>query len=278
MNFISEQFGNLPETGKKFNNDYVTAHPFPSIYFDNFFNPSMLNDVLDEFPDMRNKPDLKFDTPNEIKLASKGEYRFGEKTKAFMHYLNSQPFLEFLTELTGIEKLIPDPYFEGAGCHQILPGGLLKVHADFNKNRFLGLDRRLNVLVYLNKDWDESYGGHFELWDKEMKQCEKKILPLFNRMALFSTTTFSYHGHPNPLTCPPDRNRKSLALYYYTNGRPQEEIEEGLEEHRTLFKYRKEDVEAKKFAQKQSFKEYVKLFVPPILTSEGRKSLKKIQN
>lgn len=277
MNFINEPYANLPETGKKFNNNYVTAAPFPNIYFDNFFNPTLLDEVLGEFPDMQHKPDLKFDTPNEIKLASKGEYRFGEKTKAFMHYLNSQPFLEFLTELTGIEKLIPDPYFEGAGCHQILPGGLLKVHADFNKNRFLGLDRRLNVLVYLNKHWDESYGGHFELWDKDMAKCEKKILPLFNRMALFSTTSSSYHGHPNPLTCPPDRSRKSLALYYYTNGRPQEEIEEGLEEHRTLFKYRKEDAEAKQFAKKELFKEYVKLFVPPIFTSSGRKSLKKVQ-
>lgn len=278
MNFISEQYANLPETGKKFNNNYTTAAPFPNIYFDNFFDQNMLNGVLDEFPDMQHKPDLKFDTPNEKKLASKGEYRFGDKTKAFMHYLNSQPFLEFLTELTGIDKLIPDPYFEGAGCHQILPGGLLKVHADFNKNRFLGLDRRLNVLVYMNKDWDESYGGHFELWDKDMTKCEKKILPLFNRMALFSTTTFSYHGHPNPLTCPPDRSRKSLALYYYTNGRPQEEIEEGLEEHRTLFKYRKEDEEAKKYAKSQSVKEYLKLLVPPILTSSGRQSLKKIKN
>jgi hypothetical protein len=278
MKFMSEQYGNLPETGKKFNKDYTTAHPFPNIYFDNFFDQDMLNSVLSEFPDMQNKPDLKFETPNEIKLASKGEYRFGEKTKAFMHYLNSQPFLEFLTELTGIEKLIPDPYFEGAGCHQILPGGLLKVHADFNKNRFLGLDRRLNVLVYLNQDWDETYGGHFELWDKDMTKCEKKILPLFNRMALFSTTTFSYHGHPNPLTCPSDRSRKSLALYYYTNGRPQEEIEVGLEEHRTLFKYRKEDGEAKKFAKSESFKEYLKLFVPPILTSSGRQSLKKIKS
>lgn len=271
MEFINEKYKSLLEVGKSHNEEYKNASPFPNIYFDDFFNEEMLNKVLDEFPDMSKKPDYKFDTPNEKKLASKGEARFGPVTKSFMHFLNSEPFLQFLSELTGIEKLIPDPYFEGAGCHQIQPGGLLKVHADFNKNRFLGLDRRLNVLVYLNKDWEESYGGHFELWNKDMTESVKKILPLFNRMAMFSTTSNSYHGHPNPLTCPPDRSRRSLALYYYTNGRPEEEIEEGLEEHRTIFKYRQEDAEAQKYAKKQNTKELIKDFIPPILLKTFKK-------
>jgi len=266
MEYINFKYKNLQELAKANKVNYINAHPFPNTYFDDFFDEKMLTRVLEEFPDMQKKPDLKFDTPNEKKLASKGEYRFGTVTKSFMHFLNSQPFLEFLSELTGIDKLIPDPYFEGAGCHQIMPGGMLKVHADFNKNRFLGLDRRLNILIYLNKDWEDSYGGHFELWDRRMTKCEKKILPIFNRMALFSTTSFSYHGHPNPLTCPTDRSRKSLALYYYTNGRPKEEVESGLEKHDTLFKYRSEDKEARKFARIQSSKEFIKDFIPPIFT------------
>ena len=144
-----------------------------------------------------------------------------------------------MSELTGIEDLLGDPYYEGGGCHQIKRGGFLKVHADFNKHKRTGLDRRLNVLVYLNKDWKEEYGGHFELWNADMTKGEKKILPLFNRMAMFSTTDFSYHGHPDKLNCPEDRSRRSLALYYYTNGRPAHEINEGLEDHTTLFVDRK---------------------------------------
>lgn len=186
-----------------------------------------------------------------------------------MHYLNSQPFLEFLSNLTGIENLIPDPFFDGGGCHQIQPGGLLKIHADFNKHPKTKLDRRLNVLVYLNEDWHEEYGGHFELWDKEMKESKKKILPLFNRMALFSTTSTSYHGHPNPLTCPPDRTRKSLALYYYTNGRPADEQLEGLEDHTTLFKHRAED----KKPVSGVFKEFIRQVTPPFIIN-GLKKLK----
>ncbi|MBO9657706.1 MAG: 2OG-Fe(II) oxygenase [Chitinophagaceae bacterium] len=266
MDFINKTAEELKAFGREKREGYLTAAPFASGYYDNFFNAERLKEILNEFPDLAKQTDLKYNDANQVKLASKGEYRFGEKTKEFMHFLNSQPFLEFLTELTGIQNLIPDPFFDGGGCHQILPGGMLKIHADFNKHPNTKLDRRLNVLVYLNEDWHEEYGGHFELWDTEMKGAVTKILPLFNRMAIFSTTSNSYHGHPNKLTCPPDRSRKSLALYYYTNGRPEEAA--GLthaSEHNTIFKARPED--------KGSFsmKEVIKQITPPIILNAFRR-------
>lgn len=194
---------------------------------------------MSEFPDLSNAHSREFKNRKEVKFAGYGEQSFGPNTKIFMHFLNSEPFLNFLQILTGIkETLICDPYFSGGGQHEIKKGGFLKVHADFNKHPKLGLDRRINVLVYLNKDWNESYGGHFELWDEEMKNCVKKIPPTFNTMAIFSTTDFSYHGHPDPLNCPSNMSRKSLALYYYSNGRPKNEINDGLENHSTIFKER----------------------------------------
>jgi hypothetical protein len=140
--------------------------------------------------------------------------------------------------LTGIQGLVPDPHLWGGGLHQILPGGKLAVHADFNKYPHFKLDRRLNVLVYLNRDWQEQWGGQLELWNRDMTRCEQRILPLFNRMVCFSTTDSSFHGHPDPLRCPADRTRRSLALYYYSNGRPAEEIGRP---HTTLFQYRPDD-------------------------------------
>lgn len=262
MTFLNKTDEELKAFGQSKHQEYITGDPFPNIYFDDFFKPEVLKEVLAEFPDLTKKADYSFNDPNQVKLASKGEYRFGPKTKTFMHYLNSQPWLEFLSELTGIQNLIPDPTFDGGGCHQIQPGGMLKLHADFNKHPVTKLDRRLNVLIYLNEDWHEEYGGHFELWDREMKESRKKILPLFNRMAMFTTTSTSYHGHPNPLTCPPDRTRKSLALYYYTNGRPEEEVIAGIEDHSTIFKYRKED---KGPGLKESLKETIRLITPPII-------------
>jgi hypothetical protein len=79
-------------------------------------------------------------------------------------------------------------------------------------------------LIYLNKDWQEEYGGYLELWNTEMTECGQRILPIFNRCVIFNTTDFSYHGHPDPLNCLEGQTRKSLALYYYSNGRPREEL------------------------------------------------------
>jgi hypothetical protein len=275
MNYINASYGDLTELGKAYKETYKNAEPFPNIYFKNFFNEAMLEEVLAEFEDLDKGETIKYHTPNEVKLASKGETRFGPKTKGFVHFLNSEPFLHFLQELTSIdETLLPDPYFEGGGFHQTKPGGFLKIHADFNKHKLTRLDRRLNILVYLNKDWKDEYGGHFELWDKEMTRCVKKVAPEFNTLAMFSTTDFSYHGLPNPLTCPPDRSRKSLALYYYSNGRPAHEVNEGLEDHTTLFKSRKGDTvdaDMTRFNQKQGMKELIKDLVPPILVKAAKK-------
>lgn len=219
----------LNQLANKLADTYQTNTPFPSIYIDDFFDEAFLEEVLHEFPkvdQLKNK--IYYANPNEDKYATKGEYSFGKQTKKLVHFLNSQPFLEFLQKITGIEEtLIPDPYFEGGGFHEIKPGGFLKVHVDFHKNRKLNLDRRVNLLVYLNKDWEESYGGHLELWEKDMSRCVSKILPKFNRAAMFSTTGDSWHGHPDPVQCTEGNSRKSLALYYYTNGRPEDELDKG---------------------------------------------------
>jgi hypothetical protein len=226
MNFFKKSIDEMPSQGVNQHASYASAAPFPHIVIDDFFDADALRTLLDEFPELgMESGDINYVNPNESKFASKGEGRLGSGARELVHLLNSQPFLEYLQNLTGIkETLIPDPYLEGGGYHQIKPGGFLKVHVDFHKHRLMNLDRRINVLVYLNENWKEEYGGHFELWERDMSKCAVRIAPLFNRMAIFSTTDFSWHGHPDMLTCPPDRSRRSLALYYYTNGRPADEI------------------------------------------------------
>lgn len=202
---------------------YVSAEPFPHIVLDGLFPDEVLEEVLAGFP----RPDeiawRRFDNPTEKKLGYWHESSLPPNLQLFLYEMNSAPLLQFLEALTGIEGLISDPYYGGAGPHQIEPGGFLKVHVDFNWHPLLKLDRRLNLLVYLNKDWKEEYGGHLELWNRDMSRCEQKILPAFNRTVVFSTTDFSFHGHPEPLACPEGRTRKSVSFYYYSNGRPAEE-------------------------------------------------------
>ena len=241
---------------------YAGAAPYPHICLDGFWDAADLSRVAAEFPELGGKEDVRFNDPNQVKLASRGEYRMGPATREFVHFLNSQPFLEFLSALTGIEGLIPDPYFVGGGFHEIRRGGFLKIHADFNKHPDLQLDRRLNLLIYLNENWEESYGGHFELWDKEMRQCVKKFLPVFNRMVIFSTTDVSYHGHPDALSCPEGRSRRSLALYYYTNGRPRGEV---LSDGRITTQFRAREQDTAKMRNYNRVKDLVVNVTPPFL-------------
>jgi Rps23 Pro-64 3,4-dihydroxylase Tpa1-like proline 4-hydroxylase len=216
--------------------DYAAAQPFPHIVIDDFFDPAVLDRVLAEFPDKRDKNWGERDIPEEVKLFSKGELGIPYYTKQLLYAMNSSGFLQFLEKLTGIPKLIGDPQYEGGGLHQIVPGGKLAIHADFNQHSYYNLDRRLNALVYLNKDWKDEYGGHLELWDKAMTRANRVVAPLFNRMVVFTTTSDSYHGHPNPLTCPPNLTRKSMALYYYTV--PTSVVEAKDDRHTTLFQAR----------------------------------------
>lgn len=251
----------LKTLAKENANAYQNASPYPHIVLDDLFPENILDHVIEEFPDPNDSTWHKFNNDKEVKLASLGDEVLGPYTRAFINNLNSGTFINFLEELTGIKGLISDPQLAGAGMHRIMPGGKLGIHADFNKHDHLDLDRRLNVLVYLNKDWDESYGGHFELWNHEMTEAVVKLLPIFNRMALFSTTSTSWHGHPNPLTCPEDRSRRSIALYYYTVGRPGHEVNDP---HSTLFKERPgETFKGNREPVTGRFKEIIKDFIPP---------------
>ena len=238
MNFIHKNISDLNKIAIQKKEEYSNASPFPHIVIDNFFNEKLLDNILSEFPknlenigyEYQTKVEQKKFTLNDSKLLS-------PETNNFINFLNSQIFLDFLQILTGIkEKLIPDPYLQGGGLHELRNNGFLNIHADFNLHPTMKLDRRLNILIYLNKDWNDDFGGNLQLWDKEMTKCEKKIIPEFNRMVIFSTTDFSYHGNPDKINCPKDRSRKSIAMYYYSNGRPSHERKLGL--HSTIFRKR----------------------------------------
>jgi len=256
----SEAFlSQLKRLGVENSHKYQTNEPFPNIYFDDFLPPSVTESALREFPEPKQLSWTEFADHDQSKLAFDVVEKLPGSIREVLFFLNSRPMVEFLEVLTGIAGIIPDPYYVGGGLHQIKRGGYLEVHADFNRHSKLKLDRRLNVLLYLNQDWNDEYGGHFELWNSDMTQSVRKILPLFNRCTIFSTTSTSYHGHPVPLACPAGRTRKSIAAYYYSNGRPDEEIRDG---HSTLFQTRQG---AERQFRSGTVKKAIRAVTPPIL-------------
>lgn len=205
---------------------YRSAQPFPHLVIDNFISPQVVDALLKDYqmPDDRIKQDDNSEALGDGTLAQfrkdwlSMEIRYGVVVRRFLWELNGADFVAFLQKLSGIHGLIPDPYRAGGGLHETRAGGFLMVHADYNRQPETDLDRRMNVIVYLNKDWQPAWGGNLELWTPDMKQCVKEIEPLAGRAVIFNTGTLTYHGHPHPLRCPLDRARKSISAFYYTNG------------------------------------------------------------
>jgi Rps23 Pro-64 3,4-dihydroxylase Tpa1-like proline 4-hydroxylase len=233
---------------------YRQNQPIPHIYIDNFFPEKILRDVVAEFPSSptseadalsgdgagRTSPWFKSEINCQFLKLEITSQNFGPATNYLISNLQSSTFIRFLERLTGISSLIPDPHHYGGGPHQTLSGGHLSLHLDYNFNEFLQLWRRVNVFVYLNEDWDDSWGGHLELWDANRTALVTALAPLFNRLVVFTASEVSWHGHPEPLKCPLSRQRNSLALYFYTA----EDGNEGQgprQKRQTDFRPRKED-------------------------------------
>lgn len=210
---------------------YATAYPFPHTVIDNFMNEQFLNRAVNQLEyvdwgydedgdDIDSHQVKKLYSPHKVGM----ENTMPEHVTNLLNFLNSKEVLTYLEELTGIPDLIADPGLYGGGVHRILSGGKLSVHADYNFHPVTKLHRRVNLLLYLNKDWKEEWGGDLQLWNKDMSMCVKKILPIFNRAVIFNITSDAYHGHPGPLKSPEGIDRLSFALYYFTKERPIEEL------------------------------------------------------
>ncbi len=196
---------------------YQSAEPFPHIVLERFIVEEALEKAHQEFLSQQSDAWIHYAHFNEKKRGLKKLEYFPPTIKALVHELNSEAFCRFLSQLTSIEGLLSDPLLEGGGMHESFRGGFLNIHADFGSHPYQAhWRRRVNVLIYLNEGWKDDYGGHLELWSRDMKARIKKIAPLFNRCVVFSTDATSYHGHPEPMTCPEHISRKSIALYYFT--------------------------------------------------------------
>jgi Rps23 Pro-64 3,4-dihydroxylase Tpa1-like proline 4-hydroxylase len=218
--------------GQALAKEYQSGKPFHHICVDNFLPLEVVQKVREEALAIGEKrPENS--SPQEHLKASYNPDILPLYTRAVFQALNSQAFLRFLEEMTGIPHLIPDPYYKGAGIHRTNNGGYLGVHADFNLHKQMYLERRLNVLVYLNPDWKPEYGGAFEVWTDDMKERVAQFPPIMNRMCCFSTSSNSYHGNPEPVNHPEGDPRLSIALYYYTPTWSEDRVA-----HSTLFRPR----------------------------------------
>jgi hypothetical protein len=262
--------------GEELSEKYCFAEPFPHIVIDNFLPLPFIEEILSLFPTEKLADDRFYE--NGYTGLHKRQVlpeSCEQKVRSIFHFFNSAPVLQFLEGLTTIDSLIGDPYFSGGGFHEIFKGGKLGVHADFRINEQLHLNRRINMLIYLNKNWDPDFGGNLELWDKGMNAKVVSVSPLFNRCVIFNTDADSFHGHPDSLNTPISVTRKSIALYYYTASK---KVYEDTPAHSTMFVARpSDDKSIKRQAAKQRLQNYKKDWFPPIAFRAWSKLKSKIK-
>lgn len=208
----------IPELHDRFRN----AKPFEHVVIPDFFAPDVARAIHEEFPSpFSTSHDWKhYDNPLEQKYAL-NDFTGLERCKSVFDYLQSDEVVNQVRSITGIEDLESDPYLHGAGLHAYPRSGKLDVHLDYSIHPVSGKERRVNLIVYMNPDWKEEYGGNLQLWDADMAHCTQVITPAFNTAVLFRTSDISYHGLPAPILCPPQECRKSLAIYYISPARPE---------------------------------------------------------
>jgi Rps23 Pro-64 3,4-dihydroxylase Tpa1-like proline 4-hydroxylase len=210
----------IGDKGKELATEYANAEPFPSVMIDDFLPHELAESLLKHFGPAvveGNGLDQSYDRAQERLKNSYHPDALDDTARSIFYSFNSRPFIKIIENITGIKGLIPDPYYLGAGYHEIGNGGHLSIHADFNHHKPMNLERRINILIYLNKEWKEDYGGQIELWTDDMGRRVQSHVPTFNRCVIFNTTSTSMHGNPQPVNHPDGVSRKSVALYYYTS-------------------------------------------------------------
>jgi len=207
--------------------DYRAAAPFPHLVLDNLFPDEMLEKVLHESAELSNSKWVHEHREQMIKSNLRSAVDLDNEAYLFTSFLHSAGFLYFVSEITGIEALLPDPYLTGAGFHMIAAGGKFDVHADRNTDHHSGMLRRLAMLIYLNKSWKPEYGGQLELWNATATQCEKSIEPIFNRTVIFEIGDKNFHA-VRPVVPVRGVARRSFAAYFHTVG-------DGVVAHNSIF-------------------------------------------
>ncbi len=196
---------------------YTQNNPVPHISLSNFLPVDVARAAADEFPASDTDAWIHWQHHNENKHGLVKRELFPPCLGALADELNSPRFVAWLSELTGIAGLISDASLEGGGLHQSRRGGFLNIHTDFSHHHYhRNWRRRLNLILYLNPEWQPDWGGAIELWDRQVRHCVAKFPPLFNHVVIFNTDEKSFHGFPEPIRCPHSVSRNSLALYYYT--------------------------------------------------------------
>jgi len=210
---INKYFGKWINNIEELNKSFISGLPYENIIIDNFLLEDYADKIYNSFPTNYDNW-YKYINPIEFKYTFDNIETLSEDIRKYFYLLSSDHFITLMNKLTNIPNLEKDPYLHGAGLHCHGKNGKLDIHLDYEKHPYSGKERRINIILFISKDWKTEWNGANELWDKDVTKCVKKTEIKFNRAIIFKTNDISWHGMPDSLDCPEGIYRKSLAYYY----------------------------------------------------------------
>lgn len=250
-----QYFGTWINDCEYLRNQFINASPIEHIVIDNFLEETYAQKIYNLFPNV-NSNWYEYKNPIEVKYTFDNINELPIELKNYFYYLSTPEFINVISNISNIDMLEYDKYLHGAGLHAHPRYGRLNIHLDYEKHPFLGKERKLNIILFMSKDWNESWNGSNELWDDNVTKCVVKTPVKFNRAILFRTNDISWHGLPEKIMCPENVVRKSLAYYYISPlnvtkqehlyrkkakfvKRPQDPFDEKIEELYNIRPYRR---------------------------------------
>ena len=226
---IRNKFNNYQEL----NNRFVGTPPYPMIVIDNFLPENHAQKMYEECISVPNQYWRDFTRRGSF-MKECNNLDVCPAAFEFVNHMHSALGMNWLTKVTGITDLIPDPYLTGAGYSKTYKGHCLKIHTDFNWNDNLKLHRMLSLIVYLDPEWKEEWGGALQFKDFNNEKVIQEVPTIFNRLILWRYHKRGFHGYPDPLNCPEDRSRNTFRLFFYVSDAKYKEDDRP---HRSLYWY-----------------------------------------
>jgi Rps23 Pro-64 3,4-dihydroxylase Tpa1-like proline 4-hydroxylase len=210
---VLQFFGNWAQNIETLQEEYSKAKPFEHVIIDDFLDATYAEKIFQRFPDI-NDAWHEYKNPIEVKYTYDNINDLSIEIKNYFYYLSHPEMIQMMQKITSINDLEYDEFLHGAGVHMHPRYGRLNIHLDYEKHPYSGKERRLNIILFMSKEWNPDWNGANELWNDDVSRCITKTNVKFNRAIIFKTNNISWHGLPDKILCPENTFRKSLAYYY----------------------------------------------------------------
>lgn len=169
-----------------------TINSIPYFYLDELLPEELANQLYEYFPmssEMMLKKSIREDKYVGFKMDT-----YNPLLEECIYAFQDKRVVEIISEISGIDKAIPDKNLYAGGLSCMGKDQFLNPHLDNSHDKDRKLWRVLNLLYYVTPCWKKAYGGNLELWPYGLNNKPVIIHSKFNRLVVMATHKESLHS------------------------------------------------------------------------------------